>query len=105
MEESYAIETLRNWHRTNEALFQKHCVSQVFNDTGHGSAAVRLETENYLVELTAWNHASCLDIQILEMASEKSTFPTVGDCESKAVFENHLLSFMEWFNSEMSSKA
>lgn len=65
----------------------------------HSSAFVHLELSTHLVEIGAWDQASCLDIQIIDLATEKCTFPTVGDCKDKGEFERHLDSFMEWFDN------
>jgi hypothetical protein len=42
---------------------------------------VRLESERYLAEICSWDHASCLDIQIIELGTKESIFPHVGECE------------------------
>ncbi|MEE9343727.1 MAG: hypothetical protein V3V12_08860 [Gammaproteobacteria bacterium] len=103
--DSYAVKTLEAWYQAQLGEFKEQCVSNKFKDSGHGSASVQLETSKYIIDVSAWNHASCLDIQILEIESEESTFPTVGDCETKIIFEKHLESFMRWFNNESNEKA
>jgi|GEM_PF-3011694 len=102
--DSYAVDTLKTWYQTNQEQFEKQCISNEFKDSGHSSAAVLLETNNHLIDISAWNHASCLDIQILEIESEESRFLTIGDCETKLIFVKHLESFITWLNNETNKK-
>lgn len=66
-----------------------------FKDTGRGSACVILDTETYITELCAWDNASCLDIHIIEIQSEESTYPHTGECESLAIFEENLKEYLK----------
>ena len=98
--ETYAVPFLKSWFQKNEALFKNQDVASEYTDSGHGSASVRLESDRYIADLCSWNHASCLDIQIIDFSSEESIFPHVGECETKLEFENQLNKFIEWFNHE-----
>ena len=71
-----------------------------FKDSGRKSACVNLESESHIMQLSAWDHASCLDIQILEVASKESIFPHTGDCKNKIEFESELNDFLEWHKNE-----
>lgn len=105
MDDLYAVETLKAWYQDQLRVFQEYCISYEFNNSGHGSASVELETNKYLIEVSAWNQASCLDIQIIDIESEECKFPTVGDCKTKIIFKKHLESFVEWFKSENINEA
>lgn len=97
MDNAYAVSELERWFNTHEEFFWKAGAVE-YKDSGRGSARVVIETEQYLIDICAWDHASCLDIQILEIETEASTFPHVGDCGTKSEFSNYLNLFTEWFD-------
>jgi hypothetical protein len=99
IKENYAVDTLRDWLNQNRSAFENYKTTFEFKDSGHGSANVQLDTGAYLVDVSAWNHASCLDIQILDIKTEESIFPHVGDCASKSEFERHLAELIVWYKS------
>ena len=99
------VAVLYSWFRENRELFISSGAELEFRDSGHGSGYVRLETDFYMMELCAWDHASCLDIQIIEVKSEESSFPHTGDCESINEFKNHLNEFLVWFKCEVGENA
>jgi len=96
----YAVSFLNSWFQKNHKLFDRHSVVSEYMDTGNGSALVRLTSARYLAEICVWDHASCIDIQILDVSSEKSTFPHVGECKDRLELEAELNKFIEWFEDE-----
>ncbi len=94
-----AIAILYEWFQENKGLFISLETELEFRDSGHGSACVRLESKTHLVELCAWDHASCLDIQIIEKATEESVYPHTGSCESIMEFKGYLNDFIVWSNN------
>jgi hypothetical protein len=101
--DEYAVSSLKYWFHENHDIFTIYSATSEFKDSGHGSACVVLETERYLIDICAWDHASCLDIQILEIDSEESTFQHIGDCETRQVFHECLQKFMGWLKNEFQS--
>jgi len=99
------VAALYSWFQENKEFFIANVSELEFKDTGRGSGYVRLETDFYLMELCAWDHAICLDIQIVEVKSEESSFPHTGNCESISEFETHLNEFLAWFKREAVSNA
>lgn len=98
--QEFAVKALTVWYQENLDVLKKIFNSVEIINSGHDSVGVKLESGQYLVDISAWNHASCLDIQILEVESEESNFLHVGDCNSKEEFEIHLGKFMEWLDNE-----
>jgi len=95
--QKFAVHVLYEWFKgKKEELIAKNAELE-FKDSGYGSAYIRIETKAYLAELSTWDHASCLDIQIINLKTDESTFPHAGECESKEIFENHLKDFEKWF--------
>ena len=99
------VAVLCSWFQENKDFFISSGSELEFKDSGRESGYVRLETQSYLMELCAWDHAICLDIQIIEIKSEQSTFLHAGDCESIKEFENHLNEFLVWFKREVVNNA
>lgn len=95
--QKFAVHVLYEWFKDKKEEFISRSAELEFKDSGHGSAYVRLETKAYLAEVSVWDHASCLDIQIMDLRNDKSTFPHTGECESKEIFESHLKDFEKWF--------
>jgi len=94
----YAVTELYDWFKINKKLFMSYDAEIEFRDSGHGSAYVRLETQKYMYEVIVWDHASCLNSQILEIKSEQSTFLHEGSCESIKSFKEYLKEFINYFN-------
>lgn len=92
----YAVAYLKTWFQEHQGLFSNRRMNPEFKDSGHGSAYVRLDSTRYMAEICVWDHASCLDVQILEKSTEESTFPHVGECKTKVDFEYELSKFLDW---------
>ena len=53
------------------------------------------------MEICAWDHAFCLDIQVVDVKSGESRFPRAGNCESLQAFRQYLDEFLVWFKGEV----
>ena len=95
-EEQYAVSVLYDWFKLNQDYFIGTKMELEFKDTGRNSASVTLECDSHIMQLLAWDHASCLDIQIMEADTEEVTFPHTGDCSSRKEFESLLNEFISW---------
>jgi hypothetical protein len=56
------------------------------------------ETEKYLIQLCAWDHACCLDIQVLNKATNKDEYSVAGDSNGVAGLLERLETFLHWIN-------
>jgi hypothetical protein len=95
--QNYAVATLKKWFELNSPLFHSYGTIAEYKESDRGSANVQIDTGKYLIDVCAWNHASCLDIQTIDIETEKSEFPHVGDCCSKQEFEQHLQDLIRWY--------
>ena len=43
---------------------------------------IEIEGAGHVATIEAWEHASCLDITVLELASKASTILSAGECRS-----------------------
>lgn len=98
-DEEYAVSELYAWFKKNQEYFISTNMDLNFKDTGRNSASVNLECETYIMQLCAWDHASCLDIQTMDCKTEEISFPHTGDCNSKEEFKEILNDFLIWHKS------
>lgn len=99
------VAALYGWFNENKDYLLSSCSELEFKDSGRGSACVNLETETYIISVCAWDHACCLDIQVMEVKSEEISFPHMGDCPSIEEFKGHLKDFGNWLKEESSKNA
>ena len=97
----HASSLLKCWFEQHQNFFKAYKLIATFKDSTHGSANVSLETEHYLLDINAWDHTTCLDIHILELKSEISVFPHVGECETLPIFQDHLQQLITWLKNEV----
>jgi len=97
--DTYAVALLKAWFKEHQGLFNTYNFKSEFKTTANGSALVRLESTQYMTEVCVWDHASCMDVQILEIATEISSFPHVGECTTRQEFESELSKMLVWAKS------
>jgi hypothetical protein len=100
----YAVDTLKEWHNNNLAVLSSMGAESVFESWGD-KAEIRVDSEQYLSSICAWDHASCLDIISLDVKSEEQTYPTAGPCSDRAEFLQHLDDYLTWLSSEYGNGA
>jgi hypothetical protein len=94
--QSYGVSALHSWFEENQSVLSEYGFSSELQTASNGSARVRLESERHVAEVCAWDHASCLDIQLLSVETEESIFPHVGPCDTRLEFEEHLRGVVSW---------
>ena len=82
--------TLHSWFNKNKEYLASNCNELEFKDSGRGSACINLETKKYIISICAWDHAYCLDIEVLDLKTEQSNFLHVGSCASILEFKEYL---------------
>ena len=102
-EEKYAVTELYSWFKNNQEYLVANNNEISFKDSGRNSAAVAIQNNTHVIQLCAWDHASCLDIEILEIDNEKFTLPHTGTCHSKIQFIEELDKFLTWHKNELQS--
>jgi hypothetical protein len=95
--DNYSVSALYEWFSSVKTIFIEKGAKIKFTDTGHGSASVSVETKSYLMEVLVWDYASCLDSQIMEVASGNISYPHTGQCGSREEFEFQLQEFLASF--------
>jgi hypothetical protein len=58
------------------------------------------ETSNYIIDICAWDNAFCLDIEALNIATEKTDFCVAGPCENGKALIHRLEMFLQWIESK-----
>ena len=85
-DEAYAIGLLNTWYVRNVERFRRCGAASSFKMNEGGSASVWLQTANHLVDIGAWNYASCLNITYMELESERYDCLHEGSCDSEDDF-------------------
>jgi hypothetical protein len=57
------------------------------------------ETPKYLVQISAWDHACCLDILAVHKETGRPDYSVQGDCEGEAGLAQRLSAFLHWLNA------
>ena len=57
------------------------------------------QTQRYLISFCTWDHASALEIQVLNASTGKSEFLSDGPCADHASLTQRLEAFMQWLES------
>ena len=60
------------------------------------------ETPKYLIDITVWDHAYCLDILVLEQTTDNLVFSKAGPCDDLAGLSKRLSAFSTWLSSHES---
>ncbi len=94
------IACLHNWFKKNQELFSAKCILVNFKNTGHGSAYIDLDTEFYISRITAWDHAICLNIEIIEIETEQSLHQAEGACDTIYEFQDKLGAYLSWLEKQ-----
>ena len=100
-ENIYAVTTLYKWFNLNKSFFIEHDVDIEFRDSGRGSASIRIETNQTISSAIAWDHASCLNIEIHDIKTEKFNCTHEGACESKELFDSILQEYLIELKNEI----
>ncbi len=58
------------------------------------------ETPEYLIDICAWDHACCLNIEAFNKSTEKADFYVEGPCASDAELIPRLEGFLHWIESK-----
>jgi hypothetical protein len=96
----YAVDFLKSWFQEHRNFFETYKIKSEYKDTNHGSARLTLESTRYMAQVCVWDHASSMDVEILELSTEKCTFPHVGECKTRFEFESELTKFLDWVKNE-----
>ena len=99
------VEELYHWFKKHQDLFSSNCSEIEFKDLGRGSANVFLDAGDFMISVSVWNNAICLDIEVLDVETDDCKFPHVGDCESFEEFRRHLGKFLTWFTGNVAKNA
>jgi hypothetical protein len=54
------------------------------------------ETPQFLIDISAWDNASCLDIEALNATTEETEFCVTGPCEDDGALFKRLEEFLRW---------
>lgn len=61
---------------------------------------VWFSTPEYLIDITTWDHAFCLDIVVLNQKTGTTIYCVAGSCEDNAGLTHRLNEFLLWLESQ-----
>lgn len=62
-------------------------VESDWRPAGHGAQCVEFWTEHSVVQIVAWDHAYCLDVEILDARTSHGTYLCFGPCDTAQKFQ------------------
>ena len=101
MEESYAVNYLYGWFREYQDYFIGLEVDITYIDKGRNSASIAVNGPEYLIDIVAWDNASCLDIAVMDIATKETKYLHTGSCPSKEEFISNLNASLNWYKSRV----
>jgi hypothetical protein len=78
------------WMAAASALPAQTFRSQLRVDAEIGKLVIEIETPNHVALVEAWEHASCLDVTIVDARSLASTSLAAGPCSNEAQVNERL---------------
>ena len=70
---------------------------KLFRQEQYGrTLCAEFETIQHLIQFSAWDHASCLDILALNKATEADAYNVAGECNGIAGLTQRLDTFLLW---------
>jgi hypothetical protein len=64
---------------------------------------VEFETDGLLVQIVVWDHACCMDIVALSVATEVYEYNVAGACNGPSALHDRLDSFAAWLETRRTS--
>jgi hypothetical protein len=58
------------------------------------------ETPGYLIDLSVWDNAYCLDITVLNVETNSTDYFVTGPCEGSLAAARRLETFLRWLQSK-----
>lgn len=101
MTQQSAVSTLYQWFKDNMDLFKSKNSQTEFRDSGRGQAYVRVDTADFMTEISVWDENYRLNSEIIDLDKDETTFPHTGDCETQEKYEQQLKEFIEWFEKSI----
>lgn len=70
----------------------------------HGACNYRFWLDKYLIDISAWDHAFCLDILVLlnDESTEEPVWSAVGACDTVEGFEARFAQLVRWLEEQKS---
>ncbi|HEX4910865.1 MAG TPA: hypothetical protein VFV64_08885, partial [Permianibacter sp.] len=70
-EQSYAVEALRKWYAEHKYFFDSQSIATEWREVRGVSAGVNIDSPMYVAQVTAWDHASCLDVFVADIRTDR----------------------------------
>ena len=99
-EKATARELVTSWFLLNHESLDLSQLKSESHETPAKTLSMQLETSNYLIDITVWDHFFCLDILVYGPDSDDPIFYAAGACETAQGINDRLLSLALWLRSK-----
>jgi hypothetical protein len=72
-------------------------------DLEHGKLCIEIEWRGYIALITAWENASCLDIDVLNISSKEGVILASGPCDDPSEAPIRLLLLCDYIRESFSN--
>jgi hypothetical protein len=72
-------------------------------DSPSQTLVVWFQTPEFLIEICVWDHACCLNIEAMNVKTEKADFYVEGPCKHISDLTERLNAFLSWYESSKKS--
>jgi len=99
VQDVFAISAFEDWFESNRHVFQRFTLREELADSARRVSNIQIDTPTYMVSLCAWDQGDALEIQIIDLATEKTSIED-GPCSTKGEMLARLDGFLTWFNRQ-----
>jgi hypothetical protein len=98
--EQTAIETCVSWLHSHAGEMHARSIEVERKGEAEGKATFWLYCPQHLVDVSVWNHGSCLDVFAFESKTNEMVFSEAGSCEKSHGVHERLDRFWSWYVSQ-----
>jgi hypothetical protein len=91
-----ASDYVSDWLTLNHERLGLKQIKLERNELPAKTLSVWYEAPSYLIVISVWDHAHCLDILVIEESSDSFVFSEAGSCGSTTGLLERLTSFSNW---------
>lgn len=84
------------WITTHRSEIGGTQISFAWREEYSRAFCAEFETHKYLINISAWDHACCLDILAVNKTTGHEDYISTGDCDGVAGLSGRLETFLHW---------
>ena len=99
MQDAFAVIVFDEWFKTNRHCFEGFSLRFNKSMATHRVTDAEIDTPTHSISICAWDQGNSLEIQIIELATEKTTIED-GQCADKDDLLARLDKLLVWFTAQ-----